>query len=171
MFEEIGSFQFDSVQRDKFKSGELPKFWAKQYPQIFDELDLELAINQPNYHFLEWLAAILLFNSTGYFSLLEQYEFKRHERKQKLFKEIVTLDVLDVINSTSIQCPDLFVYSPDRSDWYFCEVKGPGDRLRPVQKDYFEKLSVASGKAIRIVKLKKQKDNKLFQRTAKNCAR
>jgi hypothetical protein len=38
------------------------------------------------------------------------------------------------------------------SDWFFCEVKGLGDRLSPAQKEYFEELSKLSGKSIRIIK-------------------
>ena len=28
------------------------------------------------------------------------------------------------------QAPDLLMYAEDLSDWFFCEAKGPRDRLR-----------------------------------------
>ena len=46
----------------------------------------------------------------------------------------------------------MLVYQPDLSDWYFCEVKGPTDRLRPEQEEYFEALSQVSGKEIKILR-------------------
>jgi hypothetical protein len=43
------------------------------------------------------------------------------------------------------QAPDLLVYAPDLSEFYFCEVKGPKDRLRPVQIEYFRAMAKAAG--------------------------
>lgn len=154
MFKDIGTFMFDNSQREKFKDGQLLYEWANQYPQLFDEQDLQIANHQNNAHFVEWSGAIHLYKTTGYLSLVEKYEFKRHKRKQKILKEIVTVDVLSLISRRGVQCPDLFVYAPDRTDWYFCEIKGPGDYLRRVQREYFEELSEASGKKIRILKFK-----------------
>ena len=54
----------------------------------------------------------------------------------------------------SIQGPDLLMYAPDMSDWFFCEVKGPGDRLRSQQMSKFEALTTASGKPVRLLHLK-----------------
>ena len=51
------------------------------------------------------------------------------------------------------QCPDLALYLPDFSDWFFCEVKGPTDRLSPAQKRYFSRLEDVSGKPVRSIKL------------------
>ena len=50
------------------------------------------------------------------------------------------------------QGPDLLVYARDFSDWFFCEVKGPGDRLHPEQKRKFEALAAASGKPVRLLR-------------------
>jgi len=154
MFKDIGTFMFDNSQREKFKDGQLLYEWANQYPQLFDQQDLQIADHPTPAHFVEWLGAIHLYETTGYLSLVEKYEFKRHKRKQKILKEMVPVDVLSLISRKGVQCPDLFVYAPDKTDWYFCKVKGPGDRLRPVQKEYFEELSEASGKKICILKFK-----------------
>lgn len=42
----------------------------------------------------------------------------------------------------------------DFSDWFFCEVKGPRDRLAPEQKHKFEALATVSGKPVRLLWLK-----------------
>jgi hypothetical protein len=154
MFQEIGTFEFNPSQREKFKDGELLYEWANQYPQLFDEQELQIADHPVPAHFFEWLGAIHLFETTGYLSLVEKYEFKRHKRKQKILKEIVPVKVLSLISRKGVQCPDLFVYAPDKTDWYFCEIKGPGDYLRRVQREYFEKLSEVSGKQIRIIRFR-----------------
>lgn len=52
------------------------------------------------------------------------------------------------------QCPDLLVYAPDRSDWFFVEVKGPRDRLRPKQRDYFDELTSVTGRPWFVARLK-----------------
>ena len=157
MFEEIGTFGFHPHQRDKFRDGSLASSWAKQYPQLFDDQDLRLSMSQNVYHFFEWLGAILLFNTTGYLSLVEKYEFKRHKRKQGILKQIMSSEVLDLIQNKDTQCPDLLAYAPDRSGWFFCEVKGPGDRLTSAQKHYFGDLSRLTEKPIRIIKFREIK--------------
>jgi len=73
---------------------------------------------------------------------------------------LVSPNVLELITNHGeefggTQCPDLLVYSPDYSDWFFCEVKGPKDRIREPQRLFFEELFKVSGKEISIVKFKK----------------
>ena len=41
------------------------------------------------YHFIEWLAAIVLHYSTGYLALVSKYEFPRHRRKQRIVEELL----------------------------------------------------------------------------------
>ena len=53
-----------------------------------------------------------------------------------------------------MQGPDLLVYARDFSDRFFCEVKGPGDRLRPEQKSKLGALATVSGKPVRLLRLK-----------------
>jgi hypothetical protein len=159
------TFYFDPVLREQFKTGNLIDSWFVQYPRLFDAMDLEIAKNQRGigkdqrtYHFYEWLAAILIFHTTGYLSLIEQYEFKRHSQKRNLLHRLVSQEVFDIITNHSehfnrLQCPDLLVYAPDFSNWYFCEAKGPQDKIRPQQKLFFEKLEKVSGKPIQLIRL------------------
>jgi hypothetical protein len=52
------------------------------------------------------------------------------------------------------QPPDLFMYAADFSDWFFCEVKEPGDHLRPEQLAKFEALAKLGGKPVRLLQLR-----------------
>ena len=112
-----------------------------------------------NLHFFEWLAAVLIYQSFGYLSLQEQYEFKVQERKRAIVQALLTPDLFVLVTNhkdafSGVQSPDLLVYAPDRSDWFLCEVKGPTDRLRPTQASYFDALSAATKKDIRIVRFR-----------------
>jgi hypothetical protein len=135
----------------------LVRIWAKQYPKIFDKDDIRVTRKQQNYHFFEWLAAIIIYNSTGYFSLVEKYEFQNHERKQKILRKLMTNEQITQIYLHGAQCPDLLAYSPDHRDWFFCEVKGPRDKLRKEQITYFEKLKKFTGKRTYVIEFKKKK--------------
>jgi len=159
-FVEIGLVRYTAEQRQLWKDGYLWLHWFDKYPQLFDGRDLDLVKTQAvlNYHFAEWLAAIVLYSSTGYYSLVSKYEFSNHQRKHALLKELVPTDLYEAIiqnrDSGGPQCPDLLMYHPDKSNWFFCEVKGPGDRMRKPQRDYFERLSAISHKTIRVIKLR-----------------
>jgi hypothetical protein len=56
---------------------------------LYKTQGLEIAQSQPSYHFFEWLAAVLVFQTFGYLSLLEQYEFKAHERKCAVLRDLI----------------------------------------------------------------------------------
>ncbi len=149
-------FGYRPQQRDRFKSGELREQWAKDYPDIFDEKDMEIAKNQPKYHFYEWLAAVLIFHTYGYLSLIELCEFPTHKRKQDVLKHLVTEEVFKLVTDHKpcfggVQCPDLLAYSPNYSDWFFCEVKGPGDKLKEPPLLLFKELARISGKPITVM--------------------
>jgi hypothetical protein len=152
MMVELGTIYSSQKQRELFKNGPLRQTWAKQYPQIFDFDDQRIAESQPNYHFFEWLCAVLFYNTFGYLSLLEQYEFKIHSEKQKklatILPEPLVRFILDHKAHTGAQCPDLLVYAPDFSDWFFCEIKGPGDKIGNKQKALFEEIVNRTGKEI-----------------------
>jgi hypothetical protein len=160
---EIGVVEFHPSQWERFTSGQLWQDWAKSFPDIFDEMDVQIARNQApppmRYHFFEWLAAVVLYQTTGYLSLVEQYEFPSHQRKRTILQRVVPPDLLEFITDHSIpyghvQCPDLLVYSPDFSDWFFCEVKGPRDTLSQPQRQFFHALAERSGKQIAILRFK-----------------
>ncbi len=160
LFLELGVFRFGKAQQERFKSGELWAEWARKYPEIFDERDLDLVRTQApgGTHFYEWLAAIVVLNATGYLSLVEKYESPSHPRKYEIFCSCIDKELLELVHDYDTfggtQCPDLFVYSRDKRDWFFCEVKGQGDRLSPTQRQYFEALAELSGKPIRTLQFK-----------------
>ena len=56
-------FVFCKSQRDRFRSGALVREWRDRYPNIFDEDDVRVMRTelQRKYNFLEWLAAVLIF--------------------------------------------------------------------------------------------------------------
>ena len=64
----------------------------------------------------------------------------------KSLKKTVPKAVFENVLTNRTGVPDLFVYSPDYSDWFFCEIKGPKDVLHPHQLDRLEKLKDISGK-------------------------
>jgi len=153
---ELTTIEYAESQRDRFRSGELVRIWARQYPKIFDKDDIRVTRKQQNYHFFEWLAAIIIYNSTGYFSLIEKYEFQNHKRKKKILRKLMPNEQITQIYLRGAQCPDLLVYSPDHRDWFFCEVKGPGDKLRKEQITYFKKLKKFTGKRTYVIEFKEK---------------
>jgi len=152
------SVRIEQHFRKRFQTGELAKGLHSKYPNIFDDDDLRLALSQPNYHFYEWVAARYLYEERGYYSLVEQYQYKSHKRKQSILQKLDFDSLLKAIEyqeqGKKVQSPDLLVYKPDFSDWFFCEVKSETDRLREVQKKHFEILSTIVNKPIYILKIK-----------------
>jgi hypothetical protein len=150
-------FDYSEDQRTLFKTGMLWKTWIQKYPEIFDIDDERLANKQAkyNYHFFEWLAAILMYNSTGYLSLVEKYQFNNHKLKQQIIKRLLPQSMLDLMTKNNSreksQFPDLLLYKPDFSDWFFCEAKGPHDRIRTNQKNLFQYIEMISQKEICII--------------------
>jgi hypothetical protein len=159
-FEELGVIPFSPRLKDHWRRGDLWKRWLDEYPELFDDDDRRLAESQAElgFHFVEWLAAIELWASTGYLSLVAKYEFKSHKRKQDIFRSYAPSAVLDLVDSRGnrggVQCPDLFLYDPHSTNWLFCEVKGPGDRLRSVQRIYFQQLADIGQRPIGMLRLK-----------------
>lgn len=47
-------------------------------------------------------------------------------------------------------------YNKDRTDWFFCEVTGKGDRFKSDQIKYFELIELLSGKEIFIIRIEKK---------------
>jgi len=162
-FPVIATFITTDSHRENFSKGGLADEWARVYPMLFDAKDIQIARNQKHmgYHYYEWIAAILLYHTKGLLSLVEQYAYKSHKRKRRVLESLMSDDVLNFIAkagiSSATQCPDLLVYSPDRSNWFFCEVKGPHDKLRESQIKYFHDLSQVSGKEVKIVRFQNPK--------------
>ena len=156
-FELLASFKTHPDLHNQFKSEKLYNQWAHNYPMLFDQDDLRIAISQASmgYHYYEWLSAILIYHTIGKYSLIEQYQFKNHQKKHEKMLKLTTLGVIGFMNSHpefgDVQCPDLLVYDPDYSDWFFCEVKGPNDRLRDSQLEFFTELCKRTSKPIKII--------------------
>jgi len=47
--------------------------------------------------------------------------------------------------------PDLLVFQPDHSGFWFAEVKGPGDRLRASQQESHEAIRRCLGVAVALI--------------------
>lgn len=142
------TFTYTPADREQFRSGDLAREWQAAYPKIFSELDLSIALNQPLYHFCEWFTAVKLFAEYNYLSCVESYQFRKHADNYARFLQLVPPEIVDLLGKT--QCPDLQAYREDESDWFFVEVKGPGDRIRQPQQELFNQLHRLTGKPVRI---------------------
>jgi len=119
----------------------LVRQWLQQYPDVFDMDDLRLTVDQPKNHFCEWFAAIHLFHREGAHCMVEQHVFQNHPTKVARMATLLSereRRTLDAIRAAyAVQPPDLFVFVPKTSRYWFAEVKGLGDRLstkRPVNR-------------------------------------
>ena len=164
--EHFGTIFFTEEQRKRFRSGELVKEWAKMYKEIFDEDDVRVASSQNSFHFFEWLAAVIIYTSTGYLSLVEKYQFKKHQRKQEILGKLFPDEIIPSIRSGSIQCPDLLCYRRDFKNCFFCEVKGLRDEIRLVQKERFRELKRVTGKEVYLIEFKEIAPDNRLERTA-----
>jgi hypothetical protein len=152
-------FAYPKALRSQFEdegSGLIEK-WYRDYRFLFDEHDFRLATGPQRKlrkHFVEWYTAIKMYEKTGYYSLSEKYECPSHTVKQDILKELLPdqnpfrFIIEDHPIHGRMQCPDLVLYKPDLSDWYFCEVKGPKDALRLEQALYWQELINITGKRI-----------------------
>jgi hypothetical protein len=159
MFIELGSFVITKQQRESYKAGDLWREWLNKYPDLFDEKDKQFFRNQAvfGYGFVETLAMIFLFNATGYHSIFGSYGMETHSQKNTFVKALVSEKTWELILDKSkphLMPPDIFAYAPDKSDYFFCEVKGPGDRLRDTQVQYFQAMQEISGKPVYMIKFR-----------------
>lgn len=136
-------FSFHMLQRERFRDGTLVREWRRRYPQLFDDDDERVLSteHQRRYHFFEWLSAVLLFEATGYFSLVEKYTSKSHTGKRSKLKEILSPDLFTWLCENESGQPDLFVYDNSTRDWFFCEVKGGADRIRSNQLKWINQFA------------------------------
>lgn len=138
---------------------DLARLWLEAYPGLFDEDDLRQTITQRAKHFYEWFTAVHIFQREGSLSLVEKYAYSNHPRKQRIVSDVIPPDqwaVLDDIRSGGVtgrevvQLPDLLVIRHDQS-FYFAEIKGPTDRLRPKQAASHQRIIEKLGVAVEIV--------------------
>jgi hypothetical protein len=151
-------------------SGGLIQTWYEEYPEIFDESDLKNAVHQPIHHFLEWLSATLMFESSGWCSLIEKYgRFKQKGRKQEVIQALresgqISARLHDMMQFPGRfgfperqQCPDLLVYRADCSDWRFVETKWSGEKFHGQQQAFFKALSKSSGRPVEVARFREEK--------------
>jgi hypothetical protein len=152
-------FVFNPERRKSFRNGVLGAEWANRYPDLFDDDDVRILTteHQRKYHFFEWLSSVLLYESTGFVSLLEKYSSKRHDRKLRLFSKFVPSEVFDFLINAPSGHPDLFCFHPQTGEWFFSEVKGAQDILRENQISMHEQLKMMTGKKVRIIQLNEVK--------------
>ena len=156
------TFTYHAAQRERFRTGALAEQWRLKYPDLFDDRDLELlkTAHQRRYHFFEWLSAILLYEATGYLSLVEGYTSKTHPEKRARLELMVGPDIFAWLDKHQSGQPDLFVYRAKPKGWFFCEVKGAADRVRKNQREWFEgfrnlmKEQGVTGTRIRVLHLR-----------------
>ncbi len=160
--------RFTPSDREGWRAGDLPRLWASRYWQVFDEDDLRLGLSQPDYHFCEWVGAICFFLTQGCLSLVEKYGCPSHLRKEVVLNRLTGPEFTCFLEHAPQQPPDLLVYAPDYSDWFFCEVKGPGDRLGAEQEDFFGEIEARTGKEIYLLRVVETSEDSWFLRHA--CA-
>jgi len=128
--------------------------------KVFWDIEPELEVwrNQTKHdrryygHGYEYHAAIRIFEQYGYLSLVEKYGGHgklRHPIKRCMVECVAGVEVAELLGKTgkgSVQCPDLFVFTEDLTEWCFVEVKGPTDRVRPVQRAAFDILERRTGR-------------------------
>jgi VRR-NUC domain len=123
--------------------------WALAYPQIFDADDLRQTVLQPLGHFYEWFVALHLYESQGALSLIEKYCYGNHARKVEFLDRFLSAEQCAFLRNFRalyrVQPPDLFVYMPGTNRFWFAEVKGGRDRLRPEQRDSHAALTEKLG--------------------------
>jgi hypothetical protein len=162
----IGTVDVALSERERWKSGQLAPEWKARFPQLFDDDDLRITRKQCVHgtHFYEWCGAIELHRTTSYLSLVEKYEFGKssrsrvHLRKRPIVAQLLPPRVQDALSDRTpgrnTQAPDLLMYAEDRSDWFFCEVKGPGESVRPEQCAKFEWLAEMTSKPVRLLEFR-----------------
>ena len=147
----------------RFQSGAGMRGWYRAYQGVlFDEDDLRLAESQAGHHFYEWLGAVVLHQATGYHCLLQKYQFSTHPLKQTRLARLIPPSLAAIFDGqvargeggNRMQGPDLLMYAPDESDFFFCEVKGPTDDLRPTQVRFFESVAEAVGRRIEVLRFR-----------------
>jgi len=173
---EIGTIQLPESeierQRVLWDKGVLAPKWADQFPELF-KLDSEWARGpQPKgkdgghgYGFWEFLAAIILHHATGYRSLWSRFPVESMEEKVEVVKQLGLLSILTDRGPKDLgtQVPDLLMYAEDfnMEHWFFCEVKGPTDRVSTTQCEKFEWLAAETGKPVRLLEFKVGPDLRL----------
>jgi len=179
--------RFRQEQKDWFFKSGGARRWADDYKgTLFSVKDIEklnnrLEIKNQNYYFVEWLAAITLFNRYGFRSLVGQYGSTElaHKNKVEIIRQRVSAEVREVIMTKVPSAgtkqgglPDLFVYRPNSTtDWFFAEVKGPTDSINPSQVEKSDLLDKAAKRnVVRLIEVVKEPRDAFRHPTLQRCS-
>ena len=99
------------------------------------------------------MGAVLLYEATGYHSHLKWCNEGIEPRKVATLRRLAGADLAEEIVEWSGGHPDLLVYSPDESDWFFCEVKGDRDSLKDNQIKAARTIHRRTGRRVRLLQL------------------
>jgi len=132
--------------------------WLEQYPQLFDADDYRCTRRQAHKHFWEWYAAVHVFEREGACALVEKYDCENHPVKAERLAGVLSTSQIAFVKSIyydyHTQVPDLFCYVPSTGRFWFAEVKGPTNRLRPNQIAGHEALRREFGVPVEILRFK-----------------
>lgn len=162
---DIGPVPFSESQRDLWSARTLGRQWMQRY-----EAELPLYFNAECRRFVEegrlvldgrgffeTLGALVLYHATGYLPLNSTWNFEFPVKEENAVVErLMDSDLLRLIrdHSTEVgqtQAPDNLMYAPDFSDWFFCDAKGPTDRLPKNERKKFEAIAEMSGRPVRLL--------------------
>lgn len=157
------------------KKGELliEEYYGKYKERLFDEGNLLNAMGQHHlgYHFVEWWTAIQLHDRYGLLSLVGKYA-GRYPKRDREIREWRTSRFREIVRKTDdreflrdgrlsvehgairLRLPDLLVYTEDREQFGFVEVKGPGDSLRSEQGSSFQAIRERLHRQVSVAKLR-----------------
>ena len=173
---DIGTIEVERAQLELWRDGTLGEEWRRRFeaelPLYFDAAFREYYENQGKRHppkfkggygFFETLGAIVLYHATGYLPITPTHNFQFPSQQEEIIEKLLPADVVAVImDQTELgatQAPDLLMYAPDLSDWFFCEVKGVRasgmkDTLSEKQGKKFKEIAEKSGKPVRALHFK-----------------
>jgi len=87
--------------------------------------------------------------SKGKIVEVDPYGNKQPQKTQYVFK---AERIYEADSTRPRRAPDLLVYAPDYSSFFFCEVKGPGDTVRPKPAEFFRVIESKCGKPVVIAR-------------------
>lgn len=128
--------------------------WLASYPALFEPQDFDQTQTQPTKHFYEWLSAIHLHHRDGVLSLIEKYGYANHPRKAAVLDRLLgpKAEIVRSLKSRhGVQPPDVLVYAPDFSRYWFVEAKGPTDSVKDNQHRSYPILQAELDAKIEIV--------------------
>ncbi len=143
----------------RWRTDTVAEEWLQAHPSVFDQDDLRLAVvrRAQGRHYFEWAAARHLHQVTGFNALVCKYEFAVHRDKRAIVKRPLPPTVDRILRDRKqygrAQAPDLLMYAPDFTAFFFCEVKGPTDRMRPEQLRKFGAIAQATRQPVHLIRV------------------